>query len=263
MRWKLHLEYDGAGFAGWQLQGQTPTVQLAVETALERLLGQPTRVKAAGRTDTGVHAEMQIATFDTEVQRSPRAVRDGLNAHLPRAVACVSAEIVDERFDPRHTPHVKIYRYTWLCRPARSPLRAGRAWHVRDPLDVQAMAEGALAVQGTHDFSTFRAEGCTARHTLRTVEGVSVTARGDEIWLRITGTGFLRHSVRILAGSLYEVGRGRRPPGWIAEILERRDRTAAGRTAPAEGLVLESIVYRTESATTGGGDGDSRASGDG
>jgi tRNA pseudouridine38-40 synthase len=239
----MHLEYDGSGFAGWQLQGETPTVQLAMERALLQLLGEPTRIFAAGRTDTGVHAEMQVACFDTEVQRTARAVRDGLNAHLPPTVACVSAELVGEGFDPRHSPHTKTYRYTWLCRPSRSPLRAGRVWHVREPLDVAAMQLAVQSVVGTHDFSTFRAEGCTARHPIRTLESASVTQSGEEVHLRVLGTGFLRHSVRIMAGSLQEVGRGRRPASWIAEILAQKDRKAAGRTAPAEGLVLERIEY--------------------
>lgn len=244
VRLRLHLEYDGSPFEGWQLQGERPTVQLAVERALQAIFGEPLRVYAAGRTDTGVHAEMQIVCFDAPVPRAARAVRDGLNAHLPPEIACVSAEIVPPDFDPRHAPHTKTYRYTWLCRPSRSPLRRGFYWHVRDGLDARAMDEAVRAVVGTHDLTTFRALGCTARHPIRTVEGAKVTAEGDEVALRIYGTGFLRHSVRILAGSLYEVGRGSKPPEWIAEILARRDRSLAGKTAPAEGLVLEAIAYR-------------------
>jgi tRNA pseudouridine38-40 synthase len=244
MRWKLHLEYDGGSFAGWQLQPNAPTVQAALEAALERFLGHPARVRAAGRTDTGVHAEMQVACFDTEVQRTPKAVRAGLNALLPPSVSCVDAEVVADAFDPRHAPHVKTYRYTWLVREARSPLRAGRVWQVRPPLDPVAMDLAVAAVVGTHDFSSFRAEGCTATHPVRTVASAEVrTAPGDEVVLRIRGTGFLRHSVRILAGTLYEVGRGARPAEWVAEVLERRDRQGAGRTAPAEALVLERIDY--------------------
>jgi tRNA pseudouridine38-40 synthase len=242
MRWRIRLEYDGSAFAGWQLQSNATTVQSAVEDALQRLLGHPARVSAAGRTDT-VHAEWQIACFDTEVERSAKAVRDGLNAHLPPTVACVDAERVPDGFDPRHAPHTKTYRYTWLVRSARSPLRAGRVWLVRPPLRVDAMHEAVQHVVGTHDFRTFRAVGCTATHTIRTVRSAEVRASGDEVHLRIRGTGFLRHSVRILAGTLYDVGRGTKPPGWIAEVLAGRDRTRAGRTAPAEGLVLERIDY--------------------
>jgi len=244
MRWKLHLEYEGSTFAGWQLQPNAETVQGVIERALERILGHEARVNAAGRTDTGVHAEMQVACFDTEVVRTPKAIREGLNAHLPAAVACVDAVLVPDDFDPRHAPHVKTYRYTWLVRSARSPLRTGRVWQVRPPVDVDAMHAAAQHVVGTHDLSSFRAVGCTSTHPIRTVESASVEAVGDELQLRIQGTGFLRHSVRILAGTLYEVGRGARPPEWLREVLEARDRGAAGRTAPASALVLERIEYR-------------------
>lgn len=247
MRIKLELEYDGAAFAGWQLQPNAPTVQGALEEALATILQHPARIRGAGRTDTGVHAQMQVATVDTEAKRTPSQIRDGLNALLPPSIACVSAEIVPDDFDPRHAPHTKTYRYTWLTRPARSPLRAGHVWHCRDPLDVDAMDQGARHTVGTHDFSAFRAEGCTATHPVRTVLSAEVRLgddpRGDEVHLRIRGTGFLRHSVRILAGTLFEVGRGKRPPEWVGEVLAGRERARAGRTAPAEGLVLERIVY--------------------
>lgn len=244
MRWKLHLEYDGAGFAGWQLQDDAPTVQGAVEGALAVLLGHSARVFAAGRTDAGVHAEMQVACFDTTASRTPRQVRDGLNALLPPSVACVAAEPVEEGFDPRRAPHVKTYRYTWLVRHARSPLRAGRVWQVRPDVDGPAMHRAVQAVVGTHDLSSFRAEGCTATTAIRTVMAARVQPDVDDTWvLRVKGTGFLRHTVRILAGTLYEVGRGAKPEVWVAEVLAARDRSRAGRTAPAGALVLESIVY--------------------
>ncbi|MEQ1565114.1 MAG: tRNA pseudouridine(38-40) synthase TruA [Myxococcota bacterium] len=242
-RWRLHLEYDGRPFAGWQWQPNAPTIQAAVEAALEQLLGAFTRVEAAGRTDTGVSAEMQIVCFDTDASRSARSIRDGLNAHLPPTIACVDAVEVEPGFDPRRAPHTKTYRYSWLVRPARSPLRAGRVYQVRPPLDAGAMHRAAQVVVGTHDLSSFRAEGCTATHPIRTVVSAVVQPHGDEVTLRIRGTGFLRHTVRILAGTLREVGRGKRPPEWVAEVLAARDRARAGPTAPAEGLVLEHIDY--------------------
>lgn len=243
VRFRIDLEYDGSAFAGWQLQPNAPTIQAALEAALARLLGHPARISGAGRTDTGVHARQQVAVFDTVAVRTPRQIRDGLNALLPPAIACVEAAIVPDDFDPRRAPHTKTYRYGWLVRRARSPLRAGRLWHVRDPLDVSAMDAGARFVVGTHDFSAFRAEGCTASHPIRTVVSAEVTGHGDEVHLRVHGTGFLRHSVRIMAGSLYEIGRGKRPPGWMAELIAGRDRARAGSTAPAEGLLLEAIHY--------------------
>ncbi|MCB9688501.1 MAG: tRNA pseudouridine(38-40) synthase TruA [Alphaproteobacteria bacterium] len=245
-RFRVDLEYDGAPYAGWQLQPNARTVQAEVEDALQRLLGHHARVYAAGRTDTGVHARQQVVVFDTDVSRTEKAVRDGLNAHLPSEVACVAARVVPDDFDPRRAPHTKTYRYAWLVRPSRSPLRRGRCWHVRRPLDVEAMASAVAHVAGTHDFSSFRAEGCTANHPVRTVEGASVRAVEDEVWLDIHGTGFLRHMVRILAGTLQVVGTGRKPPEWLAEVVAARRREAAGSTAPAEGLTLMRIAYDPE-----------------
>lgn len=242
-KWRLVLEYDGEPFAGWQLQAGQPTVQGAVEAALEPLLGHAVRIGGAGRTDSGVHAAMQVACFVTETERTPKAIRDGLNARLPASVACLEAAPVPVTFDPRHAPHTKTYRYTWLVSPTRRPLRQGRAWHVRQALNVAAMRGAALALQGTHDFSSFRAAGCSATHPVRTVEQVRVRSEGDEIWLQILGTGFLRHMVRIVAGTLHEVGRGRRDEAWFRDVLEARDRGRAGRTAPPQGLLLERIDY--------------------
>lgn len=242
-RWRIDLEYDGAGFVGWQLQPAGRSVQGVVEEALERLLGHPARVRAAGRTDTGVHAEQQVAVFDAEVERTERAVLGGLNGLLPEDVACVAAARVPGDFEPRHAPHTKRYRYRWLDRPARSPLRRGRAWHHRQPLDHEAMDRAARLLEGRHDFSAFRAVGCSAAHAVRTVELCRVERSGDEVHLVAEGTGFLRHMIRIVAGSLTEVGLGRRPPAWLAEVRDSRDRERAGRTAPAHGLTLERIVY--------------------
>lgn len=243
VRWRIDLEYDGTGFVGWQLQPDGRTVQGVVEEALERLLGHPTRLRAAGRTDTGVHAEQQVAVFDAHVPRAQRAILGGLNGFLPEDVACTAAVEVPDDFDPRRAPHTKRYRYRWLDRPVRSPLRRTRAWHHRQPLDEVAMDRAARLLQGQHDFSAFRAVGCSARHPVRTVEGCRVERHADEVHLVVDGTGFLRHMIRIVAGSLTEVGRGRRAPEWLGELLERRDRARAGRTAPAHGLTLERIRW--------------------
>ena len=238
------LEYDGRPFAGWQIQDGVRTIQGEVEAALAPLLGHFARVRAAGRTDAGVHAAMQIAAFRTRAQRSAKAIRDGLNARLPPEVACLAADPVGDGFDPRHSPHTKTYRYTWLVAPARSPLRRGRSWHVRRPLRVVDMREGALRLQGTHDFSSFRAAGCSSTHPVRTLEAVRVVQQRDEVHLEVMGTGFLRHMVRIIAGCLFEVGRGRHPSAWMGEVLQARDRARAGKTAPAQGLLLKRIDYR-------------------
>jgi len=242
-RWRLDLEYDGRSFAGWQLQPGQRTIQGELEAAVERLVGHPSRVHGAGRTDAGVHARQQVAVFDTTADRSERAVRDGLNAHLPPEIAVVAAARVDAQFHPRHAPHRKTYRYTWLVRPSRPVLRRGRCWHVRYPLDGEAMQRAMDPLVGTHDFSSFRAAGCSAPHAVRTLEAAQITREGDVMNLEVQGTGFLRHMVRILAGSVVRVGRGREEPVWLREVLAARDRRAAGETAPAEGLVLHAIAY--------------------
>lgn len=242
-RWRLTVEYDGADFAGWQIQEDAPTIQGALEEALASLLGEHPRVAGAGRTDAGVHAAMQVASFVTAVRREPERMRDGLNHFLPSAIACLDAAPVPMAFDPRRAPHAKTYRYTWLVRPAPSPLRAGRVWHERRPLDVDAMDRAVRCIVGTHDFTSFRAAGCSATHAVRTLPDARVEAVGDEVRLVVRGTGFLRHMVRILAGTLHEVGRGRRTVDDFEATLAARDRARAGPTAPPHGLLLAEIVY--------------------
>ncbi len=246
MRWRLDLEYDGSAFAGFQLQPNANTVQAELERALSVLLAHPARVHAAGRTDTGVHARQQVVVVDSWAARSPHQIREGLNALLPEAIACLSARVVPDDFDPRHAPHAKTYVYTWCDRVARSPLRRGRAWMIRRPLDADAMDRAVAAIVGTHDFSSFRAEGCTSTHPVRTVPRAAVLRDDDEVRLTVEGTGFLRHMVRILAGTLTDVGLGRRPEDHVARVLAERRRSAAGQTAPPHGLCLVSIRYASE-----------------
>jgi len=243
VRWKLVLEYDGTDFHGWGLQPNTRTVQGAVEAGLGDFLGHPVRVAVSGRTDAGVHALGQVIAFDTHARRTPESMRDGLNHNLPADVACVHAEPVAGDFDPRRATRSKLYRYAWLTRPARSPLRRDRVWHMRYPLDVDAMHQAVQALAGTHDYATFRSSRCQAKSSVRTLPHWQVRRVGQEVHLQATGHGFLQHMIRIVAGSLTEVGRGRREVSWMGELLEARDRTRAGRTAPACGLTLVRVDY--------------------
>jgi tRNA pseudouridine38-40 synthase len=207
------------------------------------LVGHPAHVSGSGRTDAGVHAHGQVASFETTARRSERSIRDGLNAKLPSDVSCVSADQVPLDFDARRWVRRKTYRYTWMDRPSRSPLNGDRVWHVRTPMRVEAMHEAAQYLAGKHDFSSFRAVGCSAQHPVRWIERISVERRGQFVELSVVGNGFLRHMVRIIAGSLNEVGRGRQEASWLHEVLEARDRASAAMTAPAHGLALVSVEY--------------------
>ena len=242
VRWKLVLEYDGGAFAGWQRQHGQRTVQGVVEEALAAFWGHEAHITVSGRTDAGVHAEAQVGSFLTSIEREERAVREGLNYHLPRDVSVVSAQFVEDRFHARYWSWGKHYRYTYLARTSRSPLREARSWHVRD-LDAALMAEGARHLVGRHDFSSFRAHGCAAAHAVRTVESLDVSVQGDLIVADVRGQGFLRHMVRIIAGTLANVGTGRIAPGRVAEILAAKDRALAGKTAPPQGLTLVEVRY--------------------
>jgi tRNA pseudouridine38-40 synthase len=243
VRWRATLEYDGGGFAGWQVQPGARTLQAAVDEALSRMAGHEVRCVASGRTDAGVHAAAQVISFDLDVARGPDNVRDALNARLPEDVACLAAEVAPVGFDARRWVLDKRYRYTFLARRARSALLAHRAWHVRAPLDVPSMDEAARVIVGRHDMSAFRAAGCGATHPVRTVYASNVVAEGDLVHLDVVGNGFLRHMVRNIAGALHEVGRGKRPASWMTELLASRDRRNGALTAPAHGLMLMEVRY--------------------
>lgn len=247
-RWKLRVEYAGGAFVGWGIQPGQRTVQGEIERALSTFVDHPVRVEVSGRTDAGVSALGQICAFTTHARRPAKGMRDGVNALLPDDVAVLHAEPVPLDFNPRRHTKLKVYRYVWLVRPTRSPLRHGRVWHVKDELDVEAMHEAVQALAGTHDFQSFRASSCAVPTSVRTIPAWRVERAGDEVHLTVEGHGFLQHMIRIVAGSLYEVGRGRRPIGWMGEVLAGRDRTRAGRTAPASGLTLVRVSYEGESS---------------
>jgi len=244
---KLTLEYDGAPFVGWQVQPNGASVQGAVEDALEKLCGARARVTGAGRTDAGVHARGQVASLDPPRELPLSAWTAGLNAHLPPEVACVRAEEAPPGFDARRWARGKRYVYTVMRSPVRSPLWRGRAWEVRRPLDVAAMTAALPHVRGRHDFSALRAADCPARTTVRDVRELSIRSdelrQGELVEVRIEATAFLKHMVRNLVGTLVEVGHGKRSPESLEELLDSRDRTRAGPTAPPHGLLLDEVFY--------------------
>lgn len=244
MRIALGIEYDGRVFKGWQLQRQSvPTVQAAVESALGRVAAEPVRVVCAGRTDTGVHAAGQVVHFDTEAQREPRNWVLGANVNLPSEVAVTWARVVDSTFHARFSAESRSYRYLILNRPTRSSLLAGRATWVHRPLDHVLMHAAGQALVGTHDFSSYRAIGCQAKSPIRTLHSLHIARYRDLIDLRVHANAFLHHMIRNIAGVLMAIGRGERPVEWAAEVLELRDRTLGGVTAPPDGLYFERVWY--------------------
>ncbi len=248
MRIALGIEYDGSAFSGWQRQHHARSVQAEVERALSQVAAHPVTVHCAGRTDSGVHASYQVAHFDSPALRSPRSWTFGVNANLPTDVAVRWAQPVADSFHARFSARSRAYEYIICNRPTRPGLWHGRVtWECR-PLDVRTMADAARHWLGEHDFSTFRAQGCQSRHSIRTVYRCEVAAEGDFIALQVEANAFLQHMVRNFAGVLLEIGRGNRPPEWAAELLALRSRAAGGVTAPPHGLTLVAVRYPAEYA---------------
>ena len=245
---KLTLEYDGRAFAGWQDQRERErTVQGELLRALREIASGPVRLMGAGRTDAGVHAEGQVASATLETRLDGATLRRALNAKLPSDMAVLAAEPRHEGFDARRDALAKRYRYQLWNGELPSPLREPRFWHFSEPLDTALLEAGAARLVGTKDFASFRGAGSAVKTSVRTLHRVEVAGRaGAEIRLGFEGDGFLRHMVRNLVGSLVEVGSGRRPPAWLDEVVEAADRTQAGRTAPACGLLLEWVRYPGE-----------------
>lgn len=243
-RYKLTIEYDGRPFVGWQRQANGLSVQQAVEEAITRFCGEDIRITAAGRTDAGVHAIGQVAHADIARPTDPATVRDALNFHLkPLPVAILAAEEVDERFDARTSAILRAYRYRIVNRRAPLALEAGQAWQVSRPLDAASMHEAAQHLVGHHDFTSFRAAECQAKSPMRTMDRLDVVRRGEAVEIEAEARSFLHHQIRNIAGTLKLVGEGKRPPGWVAEVLAARRRAAAGATAPPDGLCFLWVRY--------------------
>lgn len=242
---RLTLEYDGTDYCGWQLQaGGERTVQGVIEAAIQRVTGEAVRIHGAGRTDAGVHAEGQVASVQLPTRLAAAALQRALNANLPADVAVVEAAVVDDGFHARFSARGKLYRYRVWNGDVRSPLRARRSHADPRVVDLGQMALAAKALVGRHDFSSFQAAGTQVESTVRTLTRLDITGHGGvEIGFEVAGDGFLRHMVRNLVGILLEVGRGRREPAAMAEILAARDRSRAGPTAPARGLTLVEVNY--------------------
>jgi tRNA pseudouridine38-40 synthase len=242
---RLTLEYDGTAYAGWQVQENAPSIQGALESALSTLLKEPVRATASGRTDAGVHALGQMANFRTERPVPLKGFFHGLNVLLPRDIAVRKVEEVPREFDSRRSAKEKTYEYFLHVGPAPSAFARRTSWRVPggSSLDLEAMSRGAGVLEGTHDFGAFRSAGCDASHAVRTIHEIRVERVGECVVIRVRGTAFLRHMVRIIVGTLVEVGQGKRTPESVVGLLEGRDRERAGPTAPPYGLFLKGVVY--------------------
>jgi tRNA pseudouridine38-40 synthase len=247
---RVTLAYDGSDYVGWQRQANGVSIQGLIEEALQVLDGRTVRVTGAGRTDAGVHALGQVAAFTIERVLSADAVVRALNAQLPDAIRVVAAEEAAPTFHPRFEARAKTYRYRIWNSDVISPFERRYAWHLAGPLDLDAMRAAARLIEGRHDFAAFQASGGSAATSERDVfasrvdvEPPSPNPQSLLLVYDICGSGFLRHMVRIIMGSLVEVGRGRKPVEWIGGLLASRDRAAAGPTAPALGLFLVSVAY--------------------
>ncbi len=247
-RYAIGVEYDGSGFRGWQRlskpgQPDPETVQGVLETALSSVADAQVSTVCAGRTDAGVHAQCQVAHFDSEAVRDPRAWTLGTTTRLPPSVSVVWCRPVADDFSARFSAVARRYRYRILNRQVRPALgRQWLSWHWR-PLDAQAMHRAAQALLGEHDFGAFRSAECEASHGRRELQRIAVERDGDMVVVEVQANAFLHHMVRNIVGSLLEVGARARDEDWIGELLAARDRTLAGPTAPAAGLVFTGPLY--------------------
>lgn len=247
MRVACVVEYDGAGFRGWQVQqAGVRTVQALVERALARVADAPVATICAGRTDSGVHATGQVIHFDTAAIRPDKAWVMGANDHLPPDVAIRRALDVPDTFHARYSALARSYRYVIVEGWNRPALWRSRAAWSHRPLDAGAMQAGARWLVGEHDFTSFRTVACQARHPVRTIHALEVARAGDAITIDIRANAFLHNMVRIIAGVLMSVGLGEHPPAWVGEVLARRDRTQGGTTAPPQGLYFLGPTYPPE-----------------
>lgn len=243
MKWAIGVSYCGAGLEGWQSQPSGKTVQDHVERALAGISGEQITLTAAGRTDAGVHANAQVAHFETNVDRPESAWVRGANSQLPAGIAVQWAAPVPEDFHARYSAVSRTYRYVLYNHAVRPALLAGRVGWFHLQLDLEKMQEGANYLVGEHDFSSFRSAECQAKTPVRVIERATIRAGGAYFFFDFTANAFLHHMIRNIVGSLVYVGKGKHPPAWIAELVLARDRQRAAPTFPAEGLYLFKVRY--------------------
>ncbi len=243
-RWRLTIEYDGTPFMGWQRQDHGPSVQQALEEAIERMTGEQASFTAAGRTDAGVHAIAMSAHADVTKSLTPHRLREGLNALVrPQPISIIDVAEVADDWHARFSCIRRRYLYRILNRRAPPALDVGKVWHIAVPLDVDAMSAGAAHLVGRHDFTTFRSAQCQSDSPVKTLDSLEVTKTDDEIHITAAARSFLHHQVRSMVGCLALVGRGQWQPDDMRKALEARDRSALGLNAPPHGLYFVEALY--------------------
>ncbi len=250
-RFRLTIEYDGTPYVGWQRQDSGPTVQAAIETAIQSFAGEKLKLYCAGRTDSGVHALGQVAHFDIPRETTSDTVRDALNHFLKNEpITILSATEVDDEFHARFSAVQRSYLYRILNRRPPPALERDFVWWVAVPLDVTAMRDASQVLVGSHDFTTFRATQCGAKSPMKTIDRLTVATVGEEIHIEVRARSFLHHQVRNIAGSLRLVGEGKWRKADLAAALAAKRRSAGGPTAPPQGLCLIGVGYRDDASDT-------------
>jgi tRNA pseudouridine38-40 synthase len=243
VRIALGVEYDGSPYFGWQSQASGHTVQDALQAALSGIANEFISVVAAGRTDTGVHAQEQVVHFNTNVARPLTAWVRGVNALLPNSIAVLWAHTVPEEFHARFSAQARSYRYLLINRSVRNAMQHGKAGWFHAPLNVEKMCEAAQYLLGEHDFSALRAAECQAKSPIKNLAQLDIQKQGDTIIFDLSANAFLHHMVRNIVGCLVYVGKGKHPPQWMREVLEGQERSLAAPTFAPDGLYLRRITY--------------------
>lgn len=246
MRVKLIVAYDGTNYHGWQIQKNALSVEEVLSGALRELTGEPIELAGASRTDSGVHARGNVAVFDTDTRIPPEKIAVAVNQRLPEDIRVMHSEQVEETFHPRYRVSRKTYEYSVTNAKIQLPTKRLYSYFVYIPLDVGRMEEAAELFLGEHDFAGFCSAGSQVKTTVRTIYDIKLFQDGEDIKIRITGNGFLYNMVRIIAGTLIEVGMGRRDCDTVRRAILQADRGLAGPTAPAHGLTLVKIDYEEQ-----------------
>ena len=241
---RIVIEYDGTDYHGWQCQANLPTVQKTIEDAIKQITKEKVKITGSGRTDAGVHAMGQVASFFTETQMDSETLRKALNSTLPRDISIIKAQEMPDGFHAQFSSRSKVYEYRIFNRPHPPALQRNRVWHIPEKLDTGKMKEAAAYLEGTHDFSVFATADITVKTTVRTVKRVHVKkTREGTILIEIEADGFLKRMVRMITGTLVETGRGKLSPEGFRQILAEGQKTKNVFTAPPQGLFLKKVIY--------------------